>query len=160
MFESPCENIDCHTDLHLDAYPEFSNVSGRLIVGSSDLQVTVTVDQTGDPSFGTMFHLTFPRSLLYMRFNQIYGDPIDCVLRVEGEESGVSGTILAINDTTNAKNATASSVLKCACGNPMNATGFEVKVGHRFFSQVRLRPRITFYSMLSSCRPKTVLFFG
>lgn len=70
--------------------------------------------------------MSFPRELQFKKFEQLYGEAVDCILNNQSDYNKSIG-IIGLN-SEGANTGYSNFILECACGYLMNKTGFEVKV--------------------------------
>lgn len=146
-FTKYCVNNTCRTDLHLGVQASYRNVSGQFILGASDLNLTVTVNKSGDLSYGSKFYLFFEKTVLFEKVHQKYGEQIECSLETEDRQVTDGNQSLPRHQMENLRNnMTANrSVLACTFGNPMkNDMGFECNVSKRACVDLYQDPLVLF----------------
>lgn len=129
-----CANNTCLTDLHLNVEPQYISSNGSLIVGTSGINVTVSLNKSGDRSYGTTLYLAFPKYLAYHNQHYISGEEVQCSLQASDEDND-NFTVSDLNDlqkyghVLNDRQLEQYSVLICTLGQPLiDDTGFETKV--------------------------------
>ena len=127
-FRKACDDNICNTDLHLDANLVFASTGKFFVMGSPSLEVHVRLTKDGDPSYGSVFHLIYPRILRFKNMKQQFGSThVGCFLENEKEDNlgETKGTHVMRRSATDDD----STKLLCDFGNPLyNDTGVEFRV--------------------------------
>ena len=109
QIKNECPNNTCSTDLHLDAVAVYENVNGFFVVGTPNLTLNMSVTKSGDPSYGSLFRMTIPNTLLYRKMEQVSGsEVVTCSL-----ENAIDDESSVLEKYKN------ESLLECSLGNPL-----------------------------------------
>lgn len=73
-FKKNCPDNKCRTDLSLEATAEYQQEAGNLILGTSSLVLDVSIQKSGDPSYGSNLFVAFPKSIRYQKVEKMFGE--------------------------------------------------------------------------------------
>lgn len=78
-FLKDCPDNSCETDLRITVVPSYTKHNGYFVLGTSNLDVDVTISKTKNPSYGSNLFVIIPKEVQFRKAEKIYGEPeISC----------------------------------------------------------------------------------
>ena len=126
-FKKDCPNNDCQTNLHLAVEKYFTSYKGHFVLGTSPLDVDVSITKSGHPSYGSSFFMIMHKVVQFRKVQKLMGEPeIDCAyVELPTDEDGARSETDLESDIYQLGNipevAENEKLLSCSFGNPMSA---------------------------------------
>lgn len=126
-FKKDCPNNNCQTDLKLAVEKYFTSEKGFFILGTSALDLIITITKSGHPSYGSTLFIIVHKDVQFRKAQKLFGEPeINCGYVVlaseEGESDGVTDEESDIHQLASIPDLQEhEKLLSCSFGNPMAA---------------------------------------
>ena len=128
-FLKDCPDNSCETDLHITVEPSYTKHNGFFVLGTSNLDVNITISKTRNPSYGSNLFVIIPKDVQFRKAEKIYGEPeISCGYVETIEAMATTGDSATETDTENSiyqlyaipEIEDDEKLVSCNFGNPMS----------------------------------------
>ena len=128
-FKKDCPNNTCNTDLHLAVAPIYASQDDFFLLGTSVLDVDITITKTGNPSYGSNLIVIVQKDVQYRDVKKLFGDdevscdPVEVGVS-EGDDApkeSETDTDLGYRITSIPEISENERLISCSYGNPMRS---------------------------------------